>query len=692
MSTAATQKVNSGEALMRSEWDRLLAEIARHDIAYHQNDAPEISDAKYDKLRRQAETIEKRYPHFANADSARVGAPPASGFDKVTHARPMLSLSNAFDEDDVEEFAKRIRRFLGLSDDELVELVAEPKIDGLSASLRYENGVFVMGATRGDGAVGENITTNLKTIPDIPLELPDGAPDVFEVRGEVYMRRDDFFALNERQEANGANPFANPRNAAAGSLRQLDSAITASRPLQFFAYSSGEASAPIAETHQGFLEMLDSWGFSVNPLTRTCDTVRGLLDVYHNIGSERASLPYDIDGVVYKVNRYDWQDRMGMVSRAPRWAIAHKFPAEQAETILREIFIQVGRTGALTPVAALEPITVGGVVVSRATLHNKDEIIRKDVRAGDTVIVQRAGDVIPQIVRVIAEKRPTDSKPFVFPDHCPDCGSVAFREEGEVVTRCTGGLICPAQAVERLRHFVSRNAFDIEGFGAKHIETFWNDGLVKTPADIFRLKDHAADLRKREGWGDQSADKLFAGIEARRTIPLDRFIYALGIRQTGQANARLLARNYGSIGALIEAMTDAQDIESEAYAALVNIDGVGPAVAADLTAFFNEPHNAEVLSALRDLLTIEDFQQADSESPVSGKIVVFTGTLEAMTRNEAKARAETLGAKVAGSVSKKTDYVVAGPGAGSKAAKAEALGVTVLSEQDWLELIGAEAD
>jgi DNA ligase (NAD+) len=689
--TRSAAKSNNGEALIHAEWDRLLADIARHDILYHQNDAPEISDAKYDNLRRRAEAIEKRYPHFANADSARVGAPPASGFAKVTHSQPMLSLSNAFDDSDVEEFATRVRRFLGLADEERVELVAEPKIDGLSASLRYENGVFVLGATRGDGAVGENITTNLKTIIDIPLELPADAPDVFEVRGEVYMRRDDFFALNERQEAKGANPFANPRNAAAGSLRQLDSSITASRPLRFFAYSSGELSAPVSQTHQGFLETLDSWGFSVNPLTRTCATVDALLETYRVIGSERATLPYDIDGVVYKVNRYDWQDRMGMVSRAPRWAIAHKFPAEQAETILNEIFIQVGRTGALTPVAALEPITVGGVVVSRATLHNKDEIIRKDVRAGDSVIVQRAGDVIPQIVRAIPEKRHADSTPFVFPEHCPECGSLAIREEDEVVTRCTGGLICPAQAVERLKHFVSRNAFDIDGFGAKHIETFWTNGIVKTPADIFRLKDHEADLKKREGWGAQSVDKLLAGIEARTTIALDRFIYALGIRQTGQANARLLARNYGAIDALMTAMLDANDVESEAYANLVNIDGVGPAVAADLSAFFNEPHNKGVLSDLMSVLTIEDFQQANDQSPVSGKIVVFTGTLEQMTRNEAKARAETMGAKVAGSVSQKTDFVIAGPGAGSKAAKAESLGVTVLSEQEWLALIGREA-
>ncbi|MDC0986502.1 NAD-dependent DNA ligase LigA [Alphaproteobacteria bacterium] len=684
-------KVNSGEALLRAERDRLRAEILRHDTLYHQQDAPKISDAEFDKLRRKAEALEAKYPHFSDPDSDRVGAPPASGFGKVKHSQPMLSLSNAFDEEDVEEFSKRVRRFLGLSDDDMLELVAEPKIDGLSASLRYENRKFVLGATRGDGTVGENITENLKSIPDIPMTLPDNAPDIYEIRGEVYMRRDDFFSLNKRQEANGDKPFANPRNAAAGSLRQLDPRITASRPLRFFAYSSGELSAPIADTHQGFLDRLKEWEFSVNPLTRTCDAVVGLLETYHNISSERATLPYDIDGVVYKVNRYDWQDRMGMASRAPRWAIAHKFAAEQVETILKNISIQVGRTGALTPVATLKPITVGGVVVSRATLHNKDEITRKNVRARDTVVIQRAGDVIPQIVRVVLEKRPANSTPFDFPTHCPECGSLAIQEDSEVVTRCTGGLICPAQAVERLKHFVSRSAFDIEGFGVKHIEAFWQDELVKSPADIFNLKDHATNLKKREGWGGQSVDNLLASIESRRTIPLSRFLYALGIRQTGQATARLLAHNYGTIDALIAAMTEATDIESDAYATLVNIDGVGPAAADDLTSFFNEPHNVKILNDLKNALTIEAFEQDNADSVVSGKTVVFTGTLELMTRNEAKARAETLGAKVAGSVSKKTDYVIAGPGAGSKARKATELGVTVLSEPEWLTLIGQEA-
>jgi DNA ligase (NAD+) len=684
-------KINAGEALLRAERDRLRTEISRHDTLYHQQDAPEISDAEYDKLRRKAETLEAKYPYFANPDSDRVGAPPASGFGKVRHSQPMLSLSNAFDEENVEEFAKRVRRFLGLSSDDALELVAEPKIDGLSASLRYENRKFVLGATRGDGAVGENITENLKSIPDIPMTLPDNAPDVFEIRGEVYMRRDDFFGLNKRQEANGDKPFANPRNAAAGSLRQLDPRITASRPLRFFAYSSGELSASIADTHQGFLDILKEWKFSVNALTRTCDAVAELLKTYHNIGSERARLPYDIDGVVYKVNRYDWQDRMGMVSRAPRWAIAHKFPAEQAETILKDISIQVGRTGALTPVATLEPITVGGVVVSRATLHNKDEITRKNVRAGDSVIIQRAGDVIPQIVRVVLEKRPANSTPFDFPTHCPECGSQAIQEDGEVVTRCTDGLICPAQAVERLKHFVSRNAFDIEGFGVKHIEAFWQDELIKGPADIFNLKDHASNLKERGGWGGQSVDNLLNSIESRRAIPLDRFVYALGIRQIGQATARLLAHNYGTIDALIAAMTEATDIESDAYATLVNIDGLGPAAADDLTTFFNEPHNVKILNDLKNALTIEAFKQADADSLVSGKTVVFTGTLELMTRNEAKARAETLGAKVTGSVSKKTDYLIAGPGAGSKARKATELGVTVLNEPEWLTLIGQEA-
>lgn len=668
----------------------LAEEIARHDKAYHQQDEPEISDAEYDELRRRNSALEARFPDLVRPDSpsSSVGAAPASGFSKVAHSRPMLSLSNAFNDDDVVEFIARVRRFLGLDENEIVEIVAEPKIDGLSASLRYENGSFKIGATRGDGTTGEDITANLRTITDIPDTLPPEAPEVFEVRGEVYMSRADFFALNERQTAANNKVFANPRNAAAGSLRQLDASITETRPLRFFAYSTGETSDAIGETHWDLLSRMKDWGFSINPLSRRCTDSAGALALYQEVAETRASLPYDIDGIVYKINRLDWQNRLGMVSRAPRWAIAHKFAAEQAETILHAISIQVGRTGALTPVAELEPITVGGVVVSRATLHNADEIERKDVRAGDTVIIQRAGDVIPQVVRAITEKRPVDSKPFIFPDHCPECGSAVMQEEGEVVRRCTGGLICPAQALERLKHFVSRNAFDIEGFGGKHIEAFRADGFIETPADIFRLASRAEEISAREGWGEQSTENLIAAIEARRTISLDRFIYALGVRQVGQSNARLLAKNYGTFDALASAMAEAQNAESEAFAGLIAIDGIGPSVATDLVAFFAEEHNQTVLNDLAETLDIEPFVQEESDSPVAGRTVVFTGTLEKMTRGEAKARAETLGAKVSGSVSKKTDFVIAGPGAGSKAKKATELGITVLSEDEWLDMLG----
>jgi DNA ligase (NAD+) len=674
------------------ELARLAKEIAHHDDLYHRKDAPEISDADYDLLRQRNAAIEARFPQLRRPDSPslRVGAAPATGFAKVTHARPMLSLDNGFSEEDAREFVARIRRFLGLKDDAAVELVAEPKIDGLSASLRYENGVLVQGATRGDGTVGEDVTANLRTIIDLPKRLEGKRiPKVLEARGEVYMRRGDFQKLNAERAAAGEPVFANPRNFAAGTVRQIDPKITASRPLRFFAYAWGEVSEPVAETHWDFLQHLKDWGFAVNPLAKRCKDIDQALAFHADIAGKRAELPYDIDGVVYKVNRFDWQNRLGMVSRAPRWALAHKFPAEQAQTILRAIKIQVGRTGALTPVAELEPITVGGVVVSRATLHNEDEIARKDIREGDHVIIQRAGDVIPQVVAVVPEKRPRGSRPYKFPDRCPVCNSHAVREEGMAVRRCTGGLICAAQAVERLKHFVSRNAFDIDGLGNKTIEEFWQEGWLKTPADIFRLNKRKAGLEEREGWGEQSVAKLMNAIESRRTIPLERFIYALGIPQVGEATARLLAKNYGSLAAWRDAMIVAQDAESPAYHELDNIEGIGPSVATDIIAFFGEAHNLKALDDLERELRVQDFvQPKTSGSAIAGKTVVFTGELVVMTRNEAKARAEALGAKVASSVSKKTDYVIVGADAGSKAAKAKELGVTTLSEDEWLKLIG----
>ena len=686
------------EVLTREEAAQALAElaakIARHDRLYHQQDAPEISDADYDALRRQNDAIEARFPDLVRTDSPsqQVGATPASGFAKVAHARPMLSLSNAFDDEDVVEFLARIRRFLGLDENQIVEIVAEPKIDGLSASLRFENGAFRIGATRGDGTTGEDITANLRTIADIPETLPDDAPDIFEVRGEVYMSRDDFFTLNERQTAEGSKVFANPRNAAAGSLRQLDASITKTRPLRFFAYSTGETSAPTGDTHWEFLSRLDGWGFSVNPHSRLCANSDDALALYEEIAAKRASLPYDIDGIVYKVNRLDWQNRLGMVSRAPRWAIAHKFAAEQAVTLLRDISIQVGRTGALTPVAELEPITVGGVVVSRATLHNADEIARKDVRAGDTVVIQRAGDVIPQVVRVVLENRPADSEAFLFPDRCPECGSAVIQEDGEVVRRCTGGLICPAQALERLKHFVSRNAFDIEGFGGKHIEAFQKEKWIETPADIFHLAERSAENIRARGVGANNPPKT-CWRQSRR-----------GARFRWNASfTRLVSGKSGNpqpvFWRVILAATTRSPLrcpkrripKSEAFAGLIAIDGIGPSVAADLVAFFSERHNRTVLEDLSTVLDIEPFEQAENDSPVAGRTVVFTGTLERMTRGEAKARAESLGAKVSGSVSKKTDFVIAGPGAGSKAKKAAELGVTILSEEEWLDMLGDAA-
>lgn len=675
-----------------AELAKLAAEIARHDRLYYQDDAPELDDAGYDALRRRNAELEALFPDLKRDDSPteRVGAAPSSGFRKVTHARPMLSLDNAFDEADVRDFFRSIRSFLKRefeTDPALpLQVVGEPKIDGLSLGLRYEGGKLVQGATRGDGTVGEDVTANVRTIGDIPEQLAGtGWPDVLEVRGEVFLRRADFAKLNEQRAAAGEATFANPRNAAAGSLRQLDSKITASRPLGFFAYAFGEASGPVGASHAEFLENLKRWGFQVNPLAELCPDEDAALALYARVGAARPTLPYEIDGVVYKVNRFDWQQRLGFASRSPRWALAHKFPAEQARTRLEDILIQVGRTGTLTPVAQLAPVLVGGVTVTRATLHNEDEIARKDVRKGDLVIVQRAGDVIPQVVGVA---EPADPRPplFTLPDHCPVCGSLAVRNEGEVARRCTGGLVCPAQAVERLHHFCSRDAFDIEGLGGKTITAFHADGLIAMPSDIFHLK--AEQIRGREGWAEISIRNLLAAIEARRRVPLDRFIYALGIRQVGLSTAKLLARHYGSLEGWRAAMEAASDPEGEAYRDLLAIDQVGAGLAADLTAFFTEQHNREELDRLTQEVTVEPLQAVSATSAISGKTVVFTGELVSIGRREAKSRAEALGARVAGSVSPRTDYVVVGADAGSKAKKARELGLTVLDEEQWLALIG----
>ncbi|MBK1837789.1 NAD-dependent DNA ligase LigA [Azospirillum sp. YIM B02556] len=762
-----------------AELAALAAEIAHHDRLYHQQDQPEVSDADYDALVRRNLAIEARFPDLRRADSPslRVGAAPAAGFGKVRHAIPMLSLGNAFAAEDVAEFDARVRRFLGLPDDAPLTFVAEPKIDGLSCSLRYERGELVLAATRGDGAEGENVTANVRTIRDVPHRLPAPFPEVLEVRGEVYMSRDDFLAMNAARAEKGEPLFANPRNAAAGSLRQLDPTITAGRPLCFFGYALGELSEPIAETQWGVRERLKGWGFQLNRPAELCDGRDKLLAYYEGIGRRRASLPFDIDGVVYKVDSLDLQQRLGFVSRAPRWAIAHKFPAEQAQTRLKAITIQVGRTGALTPVAELEDITVGGVVVSRATLHNEDEIARKDIRVGDLVVVQRAGDVIPQVVEVVLSQRPADSAPYVAPETCPVCGSLAIREAGEVVRRCTGGLICAAQAKERLRHFVSRDAFDIEGLGEKIIEEFWDEGFIKSPVDIFTLKGRV-ELVGRPGWKEKSVENLFKAIEQRRNgIELHRVIYALGIRHVGEVTAKSLARQYRTMQGWVDGMRAAEqampgqewrdlhalsgvgpvtadtilawfsDPESgskldfyvggdslrletviaslgikrlntraaqalaarygtladwrvameravaqaprQAWLDLVATPDVGEVAAEELAGFFAEERNRLIVEELAERLTVLEAEMPKAgNSPIAGKTVVFTGTLERMTRSEAKARAESLGAKVAGSVSGKTDYLVAGADAGSKAAKAKDLGVEILTEDEWLAKIG----
>jgi DNA ligase (NAD+) len=786
--TIAVENLTAEQA--RKELVRLAAEIARHDALYYQADAPEISDAEYDALRQRNLDIEARFPDLVLPESPthRIGAAPSEGFGKIRHAVPMLSLGNAFSEEDVVDFVERVRRFLGMRSERKLEFVAEPKIDGLSISIRYEKGRLVAAATRGDGTEGENVTENVRTISEIPQKISGrGVPGIVEVRGEIYISHKDFSALNAAQKKIGGKVFANPRNAAAGSLRQLDPAITASRPLKFFAYAWGEISGLPADTQFGVIKAFGSWGLPTNPRMSLCNTVEEMAGYYANLGEERATLGYDIDGVVYKVNDLSLQERLGFVSRSPRWATAHKFPAEQASTILNAIEIQVGRTGALTPVAKLEPVTVGGVVVSNATLHNEDEIARKDIRVGDRVIVQRAGDVIPQVVGVVLEKRPKEARRFAFPHVCPVCGSEAVREEDQsgeagVVRRCTGGLICPAQAKERLKHFVSRLAFDIEGLGDERIERFFDEGLIRQPADIFTLAERDAvateKLADREGFGAKSVENLFRAIDARRSIGLERFLFALGIRHVGETTAKDLAKAFGTLEALrsavdqaaaakpgqdylrltgikglgqksaqlimdhfakmhahktsrhdlfaaghngydeisglkgvkpgaVEAMkgafTSPQEMREvasraahqkpgEPYRELASLSGVGEVVTDALIAFFSEPHNIKAVEDLLERVTVEPYERPRSiASPIAGKTVVFTGTLTRLSRPEAKALAERLGAKVAGSVSKKTDYLVAGAETGSKLDKAQELGVTVLTEDEWLALIGGAA-
>jgi DNA ligase (NAD+) len=669
----------------------LAHQIAHHDVLYHQKDNPDISDAAYDDLRARYRELLAAYPHLKpkHDPEVRVGAAPAAGFGKVTHAMPMLSLSNAFSDEDIEDFVMRIRRFLQLPEDAALVFVAETKIDGLSCSLRYEKGELKIAATRGDGTVGENITANVITIADVPRKLRAPYPEVVEVRGEIYMNREDFLKLNEQRTKDKDPLFANPRNAAAGSVRQLDASITASRPLRFFGYAVGEVAGDLPDTQHKLRDRILQWGFKLNEPSKLCKTTTEMLTFYRDIEAKRHKLPFDIDGVVYKLDRFDWQERLGFVSRSPRWAIAHKFAAEQGETKLNHISIQVGRTGALTPVAELEPITVGGVVVSRATLHNEDEIGRKDIRVGDVVRIQRAGDVIPQVVEVDLKQRPKNAHKFKFPDHCPECGSLAVREEGMAVRRCTGGLICPAQAVERLRHFTSRTAFNIEGLGEQRVRELWADKIIHAPADIFRLKRYKDTLEVREGWGEKSVEKLLAAIEARRSIPFDRFIYALGIRQVGEATAKLLARHYRDLEAWRKAMIEAADSESVARHDLEAIDQIGPLMVQDIVAFFEEPHNLKVIQDLAGELKVKPYDKPAGavSSVLLGKTIVLTGTLESMSRAEAKAKAENLGAKVAGSVSAKTDYIIVGADAGGKAAKARVLGVTVLDEAAWLGLL-----
>jgi len=695
------------ERQARNEYKRLSQEIAKHDELYHGEDAPQISDAEYDGLRKRLIDLENAHPVLIGGDSPGVGAKPSEKFAKVRHSVPMLSLDNAFADEEVQDFVARVRRFLNLGEKPLT-FTAEPKIDGLSLALRYEDGKLVTAATRGDGSEGEDVTANARTVGDIPQEIPTRG--VVEIRGEIYLSHADFAAINARQEEAGKPVFANPRNAAAGSLRQLDSRITAQRPLKFFAYAWGAMDALPASTQFEVVKTFEQWGFATNPHMKRCESAQDMLAHYHFIEEERASLGYDIDGVVYKVDDLSLQERLGYVSRAPRWALAHKFPAQQAFTVLEGIEINVGRTGTLNPIARLRPVTVGGVVVSNATLHNEDYIkgiggngeeIRegRDIRIGDTVIVLRAGDVIPKVLDVVIDKRPDDAKPYEFPTTCPACGSHAVRDvnprtgKEDAARRCTGGLVCPAQARERLKHFVSRNAMDIEGLGGRSIESFYDDGLVKAPQDIFTLEARNESslnrLEMREGWGRQSVRNLFDAINERREVPLNRFIFALGIRHVGETGAKLLARHFADFDSLRETALKAGEGDAEARAAIADIDGMGPVVTDAIVEFFREGHNREILDALLEHVTPQPLTETiDRSSPIAGKTVVFTGSLEQLTRDEAKALGERLGAKVAGSVSKKTDLVVAGPGAGSKLAKAAELGIETLTEAEFLALVG----
>ncbi len=681
------------EEQAKKELERIAKEIAKSDEAYYQNDNPYLTDAEYDKLKLLNEKLEQKFPHLIRADSPskRVGAPVKSDFKKIVHKIPMLSLGDIFSEDELADFVKGIQRFLNTEDD--IEFTSEPKMDGLSFSARYEKGRLISGATRGDGKTGEDITDNLKTIAGLPhfVEAED-FPDIIELRGEVYMSKADFFELNAKYAAENKKPFANPRNAAAGSLRQLDANITKERKLSLLVYTWGEVSNLFWQSQSEFLETVQRWGFPVNPYNRLCRNLAEIIDSYETLLNTRADLPYDIDGIVYKVNSLDLQNRLGFLTRTPRWAIAHKFPAEKAVTRINNIRIQVGRTGALTPVADLEPINVGGVIVSHATLHNEDEIKRKDIRIGDYVTIQRAGDVIPQVLGVILEKRSPEVKEFEFPKVCPECGAHAIREEDEAVRRCTGGLSCPAQAIERIKHFVSREAFNIEGLGGKIIEQFFAEGILTNPADIFTLETrnggddlfsaaNGLHLENRDGWGKKSVENLFKAINERRKISLPRFIYALGIRQVGAATSLLIAKNYGCFAHFMEEM---QQNHTEK---LVSIDGIGEAMAHDVTEFFKEEHNLLIIQKLLTEVQVEDFvDNTINNSPISGKTIVFTGTLEHLTRAEAKAKAQSMGAKVAGSVSAHTDFVVMGADAGSKAKKAQELGVKILNEEDFLQL------